>query len=268
MFTNLARKIINIAMFYYETYRDNSIYVARKDCLSTPHFHRAPEIAYVIRGEKPIRVNDTLYLLKEGDFLMLMPYDVHEYLPSDGEQICAAFPPEDCAEFLAAAKNLSLESPVFLHGAFTEDLFAHMILLQEKKNPVFLRGLINYILGSVLQEGNFSPKQSAQQDLLREIFAYIDEHFAEELTLQSVATRFGYSKYYFSRLFNAHVSANFSAYVNQVRVYKSIPLLKKYKISAVYAECGFRSPQQYFLNFRKATGKSPREYLAERKKHD
>ena len=97
---------------------------------------------------------------------------------------------------------------------------------------------------------------------------YILEHLEEDLSLEKVAMHCHFSKYYFSRLFNAHVSANFSAYVNQVRVYKSIPLLKKYKISAVYAECGFRSPQQYFLNFRKATGKSPREYLAERKKHD
>lgn len=250
-------------MFYYEADRDNSLYVAQRDCLSSPHFHQSVEIVFVIRGEKPIRVNNRLYTLQEGDFLLLMPYDVHEYLPSGGEQLCAAFPPEDCRDFLAAIHNLTLEENRFEKSDFTQDVYAHMKLLKEKKNPVFLRGIINYILGSVLSAGNFSQKKTEHRDILRNILEYVDKHYAEELTLDAAAAHFGYSKYYFSRLFNARFSVNFSAYVNQVRVYKSIPLLKSHKISAIYAECGFHSPQQYFLNFRKATGKSPRAYLAE-----
>jgi AraC-like DNA-binding protein len=52
-----------------------------------------------------------------------------------------------------------------------------------------------------------------------------------------------------------------TAYINYVRVQKSTELLKTNQISAVYFLCGFKNPQQYFLNFKKYYGCTPKEYL-------
>ncbi|MDE5896915.1 MAG: AraC family transcriptional regulator, partial [Clostridia bacterium] len=90
---------------------------------------------------------------------------------------------------------------------------------------------------------------------------YIDEHYAESLTLAEAAGKFGYAPNYFSSLFKRYFRIGFAQYVNSVRVRKSIPLLKTQKASSVCYDCGFRSPQQYFLNFRKVFGCTPYEYL-------
>lgn len=250
----------------YETHRDNAFFINQGDCICAAHFHKAVEILYVIEGEKRLIINQEPVLLREGDLHLCMPYDVHVYPPSDGKQFCAVFTVEQCTEFFAATERVSLKNRRFEKSAFTQDLYAHLQLLDQRKNPVLLRGIINYILGSVLERGEFVPKQNAKRDAVREILEYVEEHFRENITLADTAAHFGYSKYHFSRLFHASFAFGFSAYVNQVRIYKSLPMLRTHKVSVVATECGFNSPQQYFLNFRKTMGVTPHEYLNEHKR--
>lgn len=262
MFINIAVKIRNIAMFY-ETIRESELYYNEADCLCPPHFHKAVEFLYVLSGDKPVSVNDTAFTLHTGELLVCMPYDVHSYAPSSGIQRCAVFPVELCSGFFTAVHGKTLLSNVFMNENFTADVAEHLKRFSQTCNPVLMRGVISYVLGRLLEEGAFVPANETGTDILREILAYIDEHYAEQITLSAAAKQFGYSKCHFSRLFHARFTANFTDYLNRVRVFKSLPLLKSHKISSVYDLCGFNSPQQYFLNFKKVMGKSPRAYLAE-----
>ena len=248
---------------FYENVRENALYYnSERDCLCSPHIHKAVEFLYVLSSEKPVLLNERRFTLNKGELLVCMPFDVHAYGISGGIQRCAAFPVEYCGAFFSAVRNLTLKNNVF-SGEFAEEIAECLKRFSKPSNPVLTRGIINYALGLLLEEGTFVPAREQGQDILREILAYIDEHYAEPITLASAAERFGYSKCHFSRLFNARITASFTSYVNRVRVFKSLPLLKTHKSSAIYDMCGFNSPQQYYLNFKKVLGKSPREYLAE-----
>ena len=96
---------------------------------------------------------------------------------------------------------------------------------------------------------------------IHRIADYIDKNYASPIGLEELASEFGYSPNYFSSLFKKYFMTGVTQYINSVRVQKSVPLLKTQKISAVYFLCGFQSPQQYFLNFRKFFGCTPYEYL-------
>jgi two-component system response regulator YesN len=89
----------------------------------------------------------------------------------------------------------------------------------------------------------------------------VDEHFNEDLTLDDLAKHFGYSKYYFSNLFNKHFKTNLKNYVNQVRIAKAVKLLKKYSINEVSGMCGYNSLQAFFYNFKRVTGTSPKSII-------
>lgn len=248
---------------FFENLRDSARYVHRGDCVCAPHFHQSVELLAVLSGEKEVVINSVRLELRAGEVLVCMPYAVHEYLPSEGEQVCTAIPPASCAEFFAATERLSLKNNPLERGEGTQELIGFMLQLTGRRTPLYERGLVNCIFGLVLELGTFVPQKKREKDFVRQILEYVEEHYRENLTLEATAEHFGYSKYYFSKLFNAHFFFHFSAYVNQVRIFKSLPLLKKYKLSTVYDECGFNNPQQYFLNFKKYIGKTPREYLAE-----
>ena len=96
------------------------------------------------------------------------------------------------------------------------------------------------------------------QEVNKEIAKYIDEAYDKPLTLSTLAARFGYSPNYFSWLFKQHFKTSFPQYLNRIRVRKSLPLLRTKKVYAVCYECGFNSPQQYYLHFKKFYGCSPK----------
>ena len=53
---------------------------------------------------------------------------------------------------------------------------------------------------------------------LAEMTAYIEEHHAEKISLEEIASHFYLSREYFSRFFRQNMGVTFSRYVNQIRL--------------------------------------------------
>jgi ribonucleoside-diphosphate reductase alpha chain len=97
------------------------------------------------------------------------------------------------------------------------------------------------------------------KDIITEIYSCI----AASAILESVdlAKEFGYSKYYFSNLFNSKIKSSLPKFLNSVRINKSLELLRSNKITDVAYMVGFNSPQQFYLNFKKVLNVTPKQYL-------
>lgn len=246
---------------FFETGRDQAVFFARKDNTCSAHFHRSAELMYVLCGEKRAILNGKGYALSAGGILVCPPYAVHAFSPSPGsEQIVVAVPAEYCARFEAFCETRQPESPVFY------DRDGRMLRwfeeIRNADNEVLLEGIVNCILGNYLKVSRFFPLRCPpERSQISRIAEYIDRNYAAPLSLSSLAAEFGYSPNYFSALFKKYFRTGIAQYINSVRVQKSLPLLKTHKIEAISLRCGFRSPQQYFLNFRRFFGCTPREYL-------
>ncbi len=249
---------------FFEAERDKSVYFSRRDHVCGAHFHRSVEILYILSGEKTAWLNGGKYVLTAGQVLFCLPYAVHMFPPAaDSEQIVAAIPAEYCGRFEDFCKTHIPETPV----TTDEDgsLLKLISALKKTDNDVLFEGLVNCLLGIYMKNTPFSPaKKTPDRSQIERIAEYIDKNYASSLSLGAVAAQFGYSANYFSSLFKKYFMTGFTQYVNSVRVQKSVPLLKTQKISAVYFLCGFQSPQQYFLNFRRFFGRTPNEYLHEK----
>lgn len=96
---------------------------------------------------------------------------------------------------------------------------------------------------------------------LDEIRAYIDAHFAEELTLESLSHRFFVSKEHLSRAFKAHVGTGVTDYVTMRRMVYAEALLREGKVSIKQAAklAGYEDLAYFYRVFKRRFGVSPGE---------
>ena len=248
---------------FFESNRDKSMFYGRGDNYCTPHIHHSPEILYVLSGNKTAYLDGKKYDMKAGDVIVCPPYLVHYWhLQEDSEeQIAATIFPRYCAEFENFCKTHSATSPI-VHDDDGTIKTCILAMRDAQKNETLLKGIANCILGIYIEKANFTPsKTTSERPLVAQIAEYIETNYMQSITLESISKLFGYSPNYFSALFKKNFYTGVTQYVNFIRIEKSLPLLKKQKISTIYYSCGFANPQQYFLNFKKYLGCTPREYL-------
>ena len=109
--------------------------------------------------------------------------------------------------------------------------------------------------------------QNEQRDrsgsLVTSVIEYINSHFSEELTLDSLANRFFISKYHLSREFGRIVGVPVHRYITQKRLVVAKQLLSEGRpSSAVYQHCGFGDYSNFYRAFRREYGISPKAYVA------
>lgn len=98
---------------------------------------------------------------------------------------------------------------------------------------------------------------------LRRAMDYMDEHFAELLTVEDVAAHSGYSLYHFLRSFRKVYGETPAAYLARRRIERAKHLLREpCQVTDVAFAVGFASLGSFSATFRKMTGMSPREFRA------
>ncbi len=105
-------------------------------------------------------------------------------------------------------------------------------------------------------------RTSLNHQLVEEIRQFIDENFAEDITLSAMATRYKISPSYLSVLFAERTGKNFIDYLTERRIKKSKELLKhtNLKIYEISSAVGYND-SFYFSNcFKKIAGVSPSDY--------
>lgn len=91
---------------------------------------------------------------------------------------------------------------------------------------------------------------------------YIDEHFADELSLEEVASFAGFSKFHFSRLFKQFTNVSFYKYVNQQRITHAEELLSNPDLSVtqIAIQCGFSSTSSFIRMFKQIKNCTPTDF--------
>lgn len=122
-------------------------------------------------------------------------------------------------------------------------------------------------LGDILRDnlGIFFAGQTDSPDRVEtgdmaDVTSYVQENFAQNINMTSVAAHFGYSANYFSRYFKQKTGVNFIAYLNRVKIEEACRLLRaeeKLSVREIARRCGYNSPQQFITTFEKLVGMTP-----------
>ncbi|REE85127.1 two-component system response regulator YesN [Paenibacillus taihuensis] len=113
-------------------------------------------------------------------------------------------------------------------------------------------------LNSVLDRG----VERSCDEIIESVQHYVQQHYAEDLSLQWVSDNYYIHPNYFSKRFKSVAGVSFSDYVTRVRIDRSKELLRTttLKIARISQLVGYED-QNYFCNvFKKVTGVSPSAY--------
>ncbi|NQX65200.1 response regulator [Paenibacillus alba] len=99
-------------------------------------------------------------------------------------------------------------------------------------------------------------------DNFRQIEAYIQSRYAEDISLSKLAALLHMSEAHFSRLFRKRVGTSFIDYVTHIRMEQAKQLLglPDARINEVSVSVGYQDARYFSQIFRKYTGKTPTEF--------
>jgi AraC-like DNA-binding protein len=120
-------------------------------------------------------------------------------------------------------------------------------------------------LQSVYANTNIQPaRQQAYLSVFDHVMRYIDHHYMEDISLDTVAAEAGFSKYHFSRLFKQHTNTTFLHFLCLKRIQAAERLLSSTNrsIAEIALKAGFDSIPSFNRIYRKMRNCTPTQYRA------
>ncbi len=252
---------------FYQHYQDKRDYFNIGTCPCRDHFHRAIELMYCISTDKPMKINGMELTIGEGELVLVPPLAVHSAPSVKGQRtLCVVMPLSYSDVYDSYTSGKEPVSYVIKDKTAAEDMFNHLLQLENCDDQLLRQGIYTYVLAKILRYIPFADVgKSENLNFSTKILEYIEAHYSEKLTQQELSKAFAYNKNYFSALFKKHVHISFSSYLNIVRINKAIPLLEEMTVSEIAYRVGYANVQSFLQNFKKITGRTPREYMADTK---
>lgn len=107
-----------------------------------------------------------------------------------------------------------------------------------------------------------SGRNSPKKHDLKYIKEYLDNHYKEKVTLDTLADQFFINKFYLTRIFKEQYGSSINNYLIQKRITSAKQLLRftDNSIDYICAECGIEDANYFSRLFKKVEGVSPGEY--------
>ncbi len=248
-----------------------------------PHWHSSIEIIMPIENCYDARVNNTDYHLNPGEILIIPPRDLHELIaPESGVRFIFMLKTDVLTQlkgFAAIQSMLSLPLHItkdtypLIYGEISQILI-DMCTEYTGGTPyselsifsLLIKMLItlyeNHIQTTDLFQNLNASKHQEYISKFGNLLEYIDNHYAEDLTLEDMADIIGFSKFHFSRLFKQYTKFTFCDYLKHRRIQAAEMLLEQpeYSITEVALQAGFPSISTFNRIFKEQKNCTPTEY--------
>ena len=229
------------------------------------HFHSHIEIYVILSGEVEVLINGRRKLLHGGEISVAMSYDAHGYsTPKTAEAEYLVIPTTYCADILPLFESKRSASPFIDDPEVFRVVCDAMEHILSGTNELSKRGYIYVILGAILER--MVPEEAPPQNdprIAPDILIYISENFRNELTLASLAERFGYNPSYLSRSCHSTFGISLGKYLTVLRLREAVMLMRKggKSITECALESGFGSMRSFYRAFSDEFSCPPKEYL-------
>ena len=227
------------------------------------HFHKNLELIYVVKGSVKCLLNNTEYILKEGDYGLCLPYEVHSYIPQADTLYWVGVFSEDYVRLFANhIRGKQANGFVFKCPQSTNELLQSTLISENVPSIYILKACLYAVCDAFLCEVDFSETQGNKKTNISLIVQYISENHTKNITLKDISKLLGYDYNYVSRFFHSTFNMSFTNFLNIYRLETAIKLLEETnkKITDIALESGFQSVRSFNNSFRLKFGISPSEY--------
>ncbi len=248
------------------------------------HHHDFYEVNIFYSGSLEYSVESRIYRVTPGDILLLGPNELHQSVAYGDRGGCErvilwidkaflqqfvsfGFDPTGCFDTTRPERSNCLR----FDDASTMQIFTLLErCLRENESAEFGADMLaDTIMIQILIQINRLALRGGQRadhpdrsgTLVAGVMDYINDHYAEELSLDTLANKFFISKYHLSREFGRLVGTTVHRYIIQKRLVIAKQLLSEGKPSSeVYQSCGFGDYSNFYRAFKNEYGISPKEY--------
>lgn len=234
------------------------------------------EISIIYQGESEYMIYDQKQMIRAGDIIIYNSGILHDELSSENVRI---------GSYFFAIGELAVPGlrpgaligddviPVFHAGgdfaaitALCEDIL-RTVTATDEWSPVathFSAMAMLEIIWRIVHKGKTATEQNRGSYLGQAIKAYIDAHYAEALTLQSIGGALHLSESYISHVFKDRMGYSPIQYVMRRRIGEAQTLLitTEYSITKIAQMVGYDSQSHFNQRFSQYVGISPGRFRA------
>ena len=236
--------------------------------VTKPHKHNYYHAIYILSGWFDMTVDGHSFVLREGSFL-LIPKETEHHFTVAGEntteflEVKFALPDKRLDEQFQHLGVCNSDSPVV--GLMIQQIVEEY----SKLGPLADEAATNYLLTllyTLNQQQRYQQKRefryidaSAYSDLSQQIVHYLEEHFAEAVTLDCLARDLNHGKSYLCGTFKKDAGTTIVDCLNMIRIRRAAELITYSDISIAQVSklCGFASPTNFNRVFLKYVGVTP-----------
>ncbi len=238
----------------------------RTSRVSHLHWHEAIEFVYVLDGRLKFNQNSHIFVAEKGDLIVVNSAIVHSFTPL-----------EDGADyyFLVAddkffkANNLYGENTVFdfrINTSEAHRLFDEIIKEAEKGDEFSNISTLSILMSLFIYLNRHHSQSNGEEYLsekkkitmVRGALVYLQEHYKERLTVESIADALHFSKSYLSHAFKEITHISLISYINLLRCQNARALmLDGAGVAEAAMECGFSELSYFTRVFKKTLGMLP-----------
>lgn len=256
-------------------------YSEKNDPNANIHIHECCEILFCISGGKTFFIDDRIYDVDEGDIFVLNQYEAHKITSDDNNsfvryvmQIHPAFLYDSSTSETDLSKCFSVRGQNISHKlslSHEENQKMQHIFRKFSQDSEFGDDILKNIAAiEVLTVVNkhFAEKNKDytyhseyENKTIVSALNFINQHYAENLSLESIAKSCFISVNELCRLFKKHMGTTVTKYVSSRRITEAKKLLKNGEsVSSVAEKCGFLDYTSFIRAFKRAVGISPGQY--------
>lgn len=247
------------------------------------HYDENLIIEYFRKGETSKRIEGNIYNIQEGDLIITTPDELHVAIRTDecyiekislhiSEALLAAFGGNRTV-FFGTILNKKKGVGNLIPANIVQELGMDTLLtqcLQYAQNSsleaqVLLKCKVIELLSrlsQLIETGNTAGLIAPSSNkTVNEMLNYINRHYTEEVTLDVLANKFHFSKYYISHLFRDFVGVSPYEYLITRRLYLFNDLIRqKQSIRQASFSVGFNNYSNFFRLYKKHFGITPQQF--------
>lgn len=279
--------------------RNRTVYILRKaDCRSFTD-HLSPGLSPEVLGVGySCALQDARYLMQAieeaeiaaNQYFMTGAHGIYEFSPHDQGALNAAFPKlegsimkRDIGQIQQALENLEMLMTrggynikcafkaynTFMYSFCTEsaEKYDNDLLDYKQLTGAFanVHDMFKYLKGLLMEYSgvpNTSAAPAARNDTFANILNFVNEHFSEDISIQTISRRFAVNPNYVSQLFKRQTGEKFTDYITRLKLNYACNLLKStdLPVADVADRVGFSDYYYFSRVFKKLVGDTPSGY--------
>lgn len=252
------------------------------------HWHDSAEIIVVKKGAGIVSLDMTELTCREGDFVLVLPGHLHAILPLRSGDGLVRMEYEniifDTSLLLTRRQDLTSGMiEAFLKGAWAPEVLhftkkerwhdnARLIIeetdllcgLKPEGYQIAVRGNLLRLFYLIVSRTVRTPAKTKPEklDKMKTIVKYVEEHFAEPISIADAAQIIGYSESHFMKFFRANMGRSFISWLDDYRLSMAARMLKLSddSILQVASDSGFTNLSYFNRSFKAKYKMTPRQY--------